>query len=85
MGHPAVEVHILARALLSVQVQNAMLITQHREIIGRLDVLEGKANSTMGDSPDRLAELREARELADLRALLPALRALIDEREPARA
>ena len=50
LGHPQVEVHILARAALSLQVQNAMLIEQHREIIGRLDELEGKPNSTVGQS-----------------------------------
>lgn len=59
LGHPAVEIHVLARAVLSLQVQNAMLIDQHRAIVGRLDVLEGKANSTMGDSRERISELRE--------------------------
>lgn len=52
-GHQEVEVHILARALLSLQGQVETLTQQHREIVGRLDEVEGKPNSTMGDSAAR--------------------------------
>jgi chaperonin cofactor prefoldin len=44
---------LLARHLDSTQTRLATLESQHRDIVGRLDTLEGKPNSTNGDPIER--------------------------------
>lgn len=59
LGHQVLEVHLLARAVLSLQTRVDMLTDERRVLVGRLDELEGKPNSTMGDTRERIAQLRE--------------------------